>query len=112
MAGFVSIFLALQAPQSVVIVRESAYETAKRESRALGVEIDKELEAIVADVLVIVAMDDRVVTPHPALKFAELDGARTVTLDSGCGHGASRCESQTMNSALHAFLASDKTAKQ
>ena len=65
-------------------------------------------KAIVADVLVIVAMDDRVVTPHPALKFAELDGAKTVILNSGCGHGAFRCESQTMNNALHAFLASDK----
>lgn len=69
-------------------------------------------KAIVADVLVIVAMDDRVVTPHPALKFAELDGAKTVILNSGCGHGAYRCESQTMNGALHAFLASDKKAKQ
>ena len=65
-------------------------------------------EAIVADVLVIVAMDDRVVTPHPAMKFAELDGAKTVILKSGCGHGAFRCESQTMNNALNAFLASDK----
>lgn len=69
-------------------------------------------KAIVADVLVIVAMDDRVVTPHPALKFAELDGAKTVILNSGCGHGAFKCESQTMNSALHAFLARDDPAKQ
>ena len=69
-------------------------------------------KAIVADVLVIVAMDDRVVTPHPALKFAELDGAKTVILNSGCGHSASECEAHTMNSALHAFLASDIAAKQ
>jgi homoserine O-acetyltransferase len=76
-------------------------------ARDLDGDLTAAAEAIVADVLVIVAMDDRVVTPHPALKFAEFDGAESVILDSGCGHGAFRCESQNMNSALQAFLASD-----
>ena len=80
-------------------------------TRDMGGDLAAAAKAIVADVLVMVAMDDRVVTPHPALKFAKLDGAKTVILNSGCGHNATECESQTMNIALHAFLASDKKAK-
>lgn len=64
-------------------------------------------QTVVANVMVMVSMDDRVVTPHPALKFAELDGAEAVILASGCGHGARRCDSQTVNSALQAFLSGE-----
>lgn len=76
-------------------------------ARDLGGDLAAAAQAIKADVLVIVAMDDRVVTPHPALRFAELDGAKSVILASGCGHGAFRCEAQTVNDALQAFLTDD-----
>lgn len=77
-------------------------------SRDLNGDIAAAAKAVVADVLVMVAMDDRVVTPHPALKFAELDRAQSVILATGCGHGAFRCDSQTVNDALRAFLASGR----
>lgn len=64
-------------------------------------------KTVVADVLVVVSMDDRVVTPHPALKFAKLDGADSVILDSACGHGAFACKPDVINTALKAFLAKD-----
>lgn len=76
-------------------------------ARDLDGDLAAAAQAIKADVLVVVSLDDRVVTPHPALKFAELDGAESIILDSGCGHGAFRCKPQTINTALKAFLTDD-----
>ena len=76
-------------------------------ARDLGGEIAAAAQAVVADVLIMVAMDDRVVTPHPALQFAELDGAKSVILASGCGHGANLCDSQAVNAALREFFANE-----
>jgi homoserine O-acetyltransferase len=76
-------------------------------ARDLGGDLAAAAQAVKADVLVVVSLNDRVVTPHPALKFAELDGADSVILDSGCGHGPFRCEPQIINTSLKAFLADD-----
>lgn len=76
-------------------------------ARNLNGDLAAAAKAVLADVLVMVAMDDRVVSPTPALTFSELDGAESVILASGCGHGAHRCDSLTVNDALQAFLAVD-----
>ncbi len=76
-------------------------------ARELGGDLAAADEPVKEDVLVVVSLKDRVVTPHHALKFAELDGADSVVLDTGCGHGAFRCEPQIINTSLKAFLADD-----
>lgn len=58
-----------------------------------------------ADVLVIVTVQDHVVTPGPALEFAELLGAETVVLPSDCGHNGLRCDSELLSQASQGFLA-------
>lgn len=58
-----------------------------------------------ADVLVIVTVQDHVVTPGPALEFAELLGAQTVVLPSDCGHNGLRCDSEQLSRASQGFLA-------
>lgn len=65
---------------------------------------EKTVGAIKAKVFVIVARLDHTVTPEPALKFANLLNAETLVLESDCGHLATVCESQKVNSAVANFL--------
>lgn len=60
--------------------------------------------AVKAKVLVIVAASDAVVTPGPALKFAKLIKARSVVIESNCGHLATGCESGKIGSEIKGFL--------
>jgi homoserine O-acetyltransferase len=60
---------------------------------------------IQADVLVIVTPEDHVVTPAPALEFAEALGAKAIQLPNDCGHNGLRCDSQMLSQATQAFLA-------
>ena len=57
-----------------------------------------------SEMLVIVSGTDHVVTPGPALEFAELAGAETLVLDNDCGHLAPLCASAETGSAIYAFL--------
>lgn len=59
---------------------------------------------IKAQVFIIVARFDHVVTPGPALELARLLGARVMELESDCGHLAPSCESQKVNTAVGEFL--------
>ncbi len=61
--------------------------------------------SVKAQVLVIVATLDHVVTPGPALEFASLLHAQLLVLESDCGHMAPGCESQKVNQAVADFLA-------
>lgn len=65
---------------------------------------EKTAEAIKAKVFVIVARLDHTVTPAPALNFAKLLSAKTLVLESDCGHLAPSCESQKVNPAVADFL--------
>ena len=65
---------------------------------------EKTAEAIKAKVFVIVARLDHTVTPEPALNLAKLLKAKTLVLESDCGHLATVCESQQVNSAVANFL--------
>ena len=60
---------------------------------------------IKADVLVIVTPEDHVVTPAPALQFAETLGAEAIQLPNDCGHNGLRCDSQMLSRATQTFLA-------
>jgi homoserine O-acetyltransferase len=72
---------------------------------AFGGSLAKAAAAVKARVLVVVATDDHVVTPGPALEFATQLGAEVLTLESDCGHLAPGCEADRVNQAVAAFLA-------
>ncbi len=60
--------------------------------------------AVKAKAFIIVSKTDHVVTPLPALDFAQLLHAPTLILESDCGHLAPSCESQKVNQAVADFL--------
>ncbi len=57
-----------------------------------------------AEVLVVVAEQDHMVTPGPVLEFAEHLDAETLILDGDCGHRAPGCELGEMQPAVREFL--------
>lgn len=65
---------------------------------------EKTAQAVKAKVFVIVARLDHTVTPEPTLIFAKLLNAKTLVLESDCGHLAPGCEYKKVNSAVADFL--------
>lgn len=65
---------------------------------------EKTADAVKAQVFVIVAKFDHTVTPEPALNLAKILNAKTLVLESDCGHSAPSCEYQKVNSAVADFL--------
>ena len=57
-----------------------------------------------AKVFIVVAAQDHMVNPQPALDFAPLVHAQTLVLESDCGHLSPGCESAKMFPAVKAFL--------
>jgi homoserine O-acetyltransferase len=70
-----------------------------------GDSIERAAGRVEADVLVIVTPEDHVVTPAPALDFAEVLGAEAIELPNDCGHNGLRCDSQMLSQASQRFLA-------
>lgn len=54
--------------------------------------------------LIVVATQDHMVNPLPALGFAKLIHAQTLVLESDCGHMAPSCELNTVSPAVDRFL--------
>ena len=75
-------------------------------SRKFGGDIAAAADAIRADLLVVVDVDDHLVTPGPALGFAEMVGALSLVLHDDCGHLSpfQSCSGNEMSSAISAFL--------
>jgi len=71
---------------------------------AHGGSLEDAAKKVKAKVLVIVAAQDHMVNPKPALDFAPLIGAKTLVLESDCGHLSPGCEMSTMAPAVRAFL--------
>ena len=78
-------------------------------SRKFGGDMKAAADAMGADLLVIVDAVDHLVTPGPALDFAEMSGAKSVILDDDCGHLSAfqACSGTVMTEAISAFLARD-----
>ena len=74
-------------------------------SRPFGSDMAKAAAVVKARVLVIVSLQDHMVNPTPALAFARLLHARTLELDSDCGHLATDCESAKVGAAIAELLA-------
>lgn len=60
--------------------------------------------AVRAKVLVVVATQDHMVNPAPALRMAARAGFNTLKLTGDCGHMATACEAGKMNEAVARFL--------
>jgi len=67
--------------------------------------MERAAAAVKARVFVIVARLDHVVTPGPAIEFANLMRSQLLVLESDCGHMAPGCEFQKVNQAVADFLA-------
>jgi len=61
--------------------------------------------AVKAKLLVIASKYDHTVTPDAALRFAKSINAPVVELTSGCGHLATNCEADKIQTAVEQFLA-------
>ena len=66
-------------------------------------------DAIKAEFIVIVDAVDHLVTPGPAIDFAEMAGAPSLILDDDCGHlsAFTACSGTAMTEAISEFLAKD-----
>lgn len=73
-------------------------------SEGFGGSLERAAQAIKAQVFVVVAKQDHVVTPEPAVQFASLLGAQLLNLEGDCGHLATGCEAQRLNAAVAEFL--------
>jgi homoserine O-acetyltransferase len=74
-------------------------------SKAFGGDMQRAAAAVKVPMLVIVGLQDHMVNPQPALAFARLRQARTLELDSDCGHLITTCEAEKIDAAVARFLA-------
>ena len=70
----------------------------------MSLDVARDFGVVKANVLVVVAKFDHVVTPGPATEFAKLLGAKLIVLEGDCGHLATSCESRKLNEAVTDFL--------
>ena len=85
-------------------IRQAQAMMALDVSQDFGGSMERAAQAVRAKVLIVVAKSDHVVTPGPALEFARLLPAKTLELDSDCGHLAPSCEYEKVNAAVAQFL--------
>lgn len=71
---------------------------------AHGGTLEDAARRVKAKVLIVPSLQDHMVNPEPAEKFAKLIGAKTFVLKGDCGHIATGCESATLNPEVRAFL--------
>ncbi|MFN7926144.1 MAG: alpha/beta fold hydrolase [Bryobacteraceae bacterium] len=69
-----------------------------------GGSFEKAAAEVRAEVLVVVATQDHMVNPEPALEFASKMNAAVVKLEGDCGHMATGCESAKMTPLVRSFL--------
>jgi homoserine O-acetyltransferase len=74
-------------------------------SKPLGGTLEAAARAVRARTLVVVASQDHMVNPEPALAFAKLVNAEVLTLTGDCGHMATTCEADKTIPAVARFLA-------
>jgi homoserine O-acetyltransferase len=73
-------------------------------ARPFDESLSKAAHAVKAKMLIVVAKQDHMVNPGPALEFAAAINAPLVVLDSDCGHLSPGCESATLYPRVRAFL--------
>ncbi len=74
-------------------------------ARRLGSKIELAAAEVEADVLVISAIQDHMVTPEPSFDFAKRVKARAFKMESDCGHLSFQCQADEVKTAVREFLA-------
>jgi len=74
-------------------------------SAPLGGAMENAVSRVEAEMLVVVGLTDHVVTPGPALAFADLLGAEALELGNDCGHQAYGCAPAAFKPRVASFLA-------
>ena len=74
-------------------------------ARRFGGKIELAAQEVEADVLVISAVRDHMVTPGPSFDFAGRVKARTFKMESDCGHLSFQCQAEEVKHAVREFLA-------
>jgi homoserine O-acetyltransferase len=69
-----------------------------------GESLARAAHAVKAKMLIVVAKQDHMVNPAPALEFAAAIGAPTIQMESDCGHLSPGCEKDTLYPRVRAFL--------
>ena len=86
-------------------IRQAQAMMALDVAEGFGGSLERAAAAVKADVFVIVASKDHVVTPGPAIEFARLlRRSKLLVLDNDCGHNAPWCEQPRVNKAVAEFL--------
>ena len=73
-------------------------------SAPYGGSLDHAATRVKSKVFIVVAKLDHVVTPGPALEFAQLLRSKVMVLEGDCGHLATACEANKLNPAVDEFL--------
>jgi len=73
-------------------------------AKPLGESLATAAHAVKTKMLVVVARQDHMVNPLPAIEFAGSIDAPLIVLESDCGHLAPGCESKSLNPRVRAFL--------
>jgi homoserine O-acetyltransferase/O-succinyltransferase len=71
---------------------------------ARGENLQSAAAKVKARAFIVSSQHDHMVNPLPALRFAQMLGAKTLVLDSDCGHGAPMCQMDKLSPAISAFL--------
>lgn len=73
-------------------------------SRRFDGSMEKAASVVEARVINVVAIEDHMVTPQPAMRFAALLGAESIELASDCGHLVTGCEVDQFVEIIASFL--------
>ena len=85
-------------------IRQAEAMMALDVSDAFGGSMNEAASSVRAELLVIVGTRDHMVVPRPAVEFARLVLARTIELESDCGHMAIWCEQEDVYPQIARFL--------
>ena len=74
-------------------------------SKPFNGSLQEAAKSIRAKMLIIVAKQDHVVNPIPAIKMAGMINAKLINLESYCGHTAFMCEAESVAKEISTFFA-------
>ena len=80
--------------------------------RAFGGSLQPVAQLATGKLLVVVSKQDHMVTPGPALAFAEAANAETLVIEGDCGHLIFECDNGKVTAKVREFLAPDPTSAQ
>ena len=99
-----------EAGRAMDLIRQADAMMATDVTRSFGGDWAAAARAVQADMLVIVGASDHVVTPGPAIDFAERMGDRAtlIVFENDCGHDIPGCEMFRSRSLIREFLAASR----